>query len=46
MALAIALDVDALSRRAAAGDASASAFRPIADVAADILRSVEEVARS
>jgi hypothetical protein len=42
MALAIALDVDALSRRAAAGDASASAFRPIADVAARVLRSIEE----
>jgi hypothetical protein len=42
MALAIALDVDALSRRAAAGDASASAFRPIADVAARLQGSTEE----
>jgi hypothetical protein len=42
MALAIALDVDALSLRAAAGDASANAFRPIADVARSIARSIEE----
>jgi hypothetical protein len=42
MALAIALDVDALCRRAAAaGDASALAFRPIADLAARLQGSTE-----